>query len=77
MFRMRLCPKLPKVGEVGIQIPTWHFKGDWEFNSNVVRFMQRYGIAWSWFQCFDANGWVWTHGVVELKDGRAIVTQIG
>jgi hypothetical protein len=68
---------LPKIGSVGLAIPQELHSKDWEFHPRVATYMRRKGINWSWFQCFNSDGWVWFHGTVALKDGKAVIEQVG
>lgn len=78
-FRSIRWMKLPKIGDFGIAVPTVFAEGQgWTLGPKVARWMQRNGVNEAWFQCRKTDGqWVWSHGCVELKDGKAVVTQIG
>lgn len=69
--------QLPKVGDVGLAIPTNRRTGDWTFDHRVADTMARNGVTECWFQCFNSQGWVWSHGIVALVNGVATITQIG
>ena len=70
--------KLPKVGELGIAIHKCHRATEWTFDATVAAIMQAEGVTEAWFQLYDnRSGWLWSHGLVALRDGVATITQIG
>ena len=69
---------LPKIGDRGLAIFENYHVENWRFAKCVAQYMRRNNITECWFQTFNVNGeWNWMHGIVTLRNGKAIITQIG